>query len=84
MQLFKVLTEVCSQPAWVYAAKALTLLVIVGGLGRAAQPRRFFLTLIALYSKHQWRRNQAIKILQMSVERHEPETKSRRVLRVKK
>jgi len=77
VQSFKVLTEIWPQSAWVFAAKALAVVVAIRTLGRAAHPMRTFVTLIALFSKDEWRRNQAMKLLKMFMERTRP-TRSRR------
>ena len=44
-------------------------------LVRAAQPLHTLITLVALFSKHEWRRNQAMEILRMLLEKDELDVK---------
>jgi len=49
--------------------------VVVRMLVRAAQPLHTLITLVALFSKHEWRRNQAMEILRMLLEKDELDVK---------
>ncbi|MEV0651323.1 hypothetical protein AB0I28_39360 [Phytomonospora sp. NPDC050363] len=49
--------------AWAPAARSISILLLVGGAFRILQPRRAFLTLIALYSQNAERRSTATALL---------------------